>query len=152
MRGETVAAALTAAGRLDLGRAADGHKRGLFCGMGVCQDCLVGIDDGPSERACLTKVSEGMRVYTLDYRTRVPEMATGFASKPSDTTRHCDVLVVGAGPAGLALADVVAREKLAVVVVDERPEPGGQYFKQLALSYGFKQSSPTDAQYANGRE
>ncbi|RJL05994.1 sarcosine oxidase subunit alpha [Paracoccus siganidrum] len=38
---------------------------------------------------------------------------------------HCDVLVVGAGPAGLAAARAAAAEGLRVVLVDENAEVGG---------------------------
>ncbi len=38
---------------------------------------------------------------------------------------HCDVLVVGAGPSGLAAAHAAGRTGARVLVVDERPEPGG---------------------------
>ncbi len=38
---------------------------------------------------------------------------------------YCDVLVVGAGPAGLAAARAAAVDGLKVVVVDENTEPGG---------------------------
>ena len=38
---------------------------------------------------------------------------------------HCDVLIVGAGPAGLAAARSAAVEGLSVVLVDENAEPGG---------------------------
>ncbi|MBZ9935753.1 (2Fe-2S)-binding protein [Mesorhizobium sp. BR1-1-16] len=40
------------------------EPRGLFCGMGVCFDCLVTIDGRPGVRACVTPVSDGMRVET----------------------------------------------------------------------------------------
>ena len=42
--GESVAAALTAAGVTVFRRTRSGAERGMFCGMGVCQDCLVRID------------------------------------------------------------------------------------------------------------
>ena len=38
---------------------------------------------------------------------------------------HCDVLVIGAGPSGLAAAHAAGRTGARVLVVDERPEPGG---------------------------
>ena len=41
-----------------------GATRGVFCGMGVCFDCLVVIDGEPSRRACVTFAREGMRVET----------------------------------------------------------------------------------------
>jgi predicted molibdopterin-dependent oxidoreductase YjgC len=63
--GETVAIALLAAGqrgfRLTTRRA---EPRGLFCGMGVCFDCLVRVDGRPNVRACQIPVAEGMRVET----------------------------------------------------------------------------------------
>ncbi len=39
--GETVAAALVEAGELGLRETREGTCRGIFCGMGVCQECLV---------------------------------------------------------------------------------------------------------------
>jgi predicted molibdopterin-dependent oxidoreductase YjgC len=63
--GETVAAALLAAGQRVLrltGRR--GEPRGLFCGMGVCFDCLVQVDGRPNVRACQTPAAEGLRVET----------------------------------------------------------------------------------------
>lgn len=65
--GETVAAALLAAGVRTL-RVTEkrGSPRGLFCGMGVCFDCLVTVDGRPHLRACLTRAEAGMRVQTQD--------------------------------------------------------------------------------------
>ncbi|HWT80037.1 MAG TPA: (2Fe-2S)-binding protein [Candidatus Methylomirabilis sp.] len=63
--GETVAAALIAAGRPILRRTDRSNApRGVYCGIGVCFDCLVGIDDRPRVRACQTPVAPGMRVDT----------------------------------------------------------------------------------------
>ncbi|MDO4904386.1 MAG: sarcosine oxidase subunit alpha family protein [Lautropia sp.] len=41
------------------------------------------------------------------------------------TYAHCDVLVVGAGPAGLAAAVAAGRQGARVIVVDNQPEFGG---------------------------
>ncbi|MCC6006520.1 MAG: (2Fe-2S)-binding protein [Rhodobacteraceae bacterium] len=38
---------------------------------------------------------------------------------------HCDLLIAGAGPAGLMAAQVAARAGLRVMIVDEGTEPGG---------------------------
>jgi len=63
--GESIAAALFAAGvRITRWTARTGSPRGYFCGMGVCQDCLVTVDGSPNVRACMTTVREGLRVET----------------------------------------------------------------------------------------
>jgi hypothetical protein len=66
--GESVAAALVADGRNDLStRTTDaGDRRGLFCGMGVCFDCLAVVDGVPNTRACVTWVQEGMVISRQD--------------------------------------------------------------------------------------
>ena len=58
--GESVAAALMADDDLELRTTAGGEPRGLFCGIGVCFDCLVIVDGVPSTRACITWVADGM--------------------------------------------------------------------------------------------
>src|SRR5229473_652391 len=60
--GETIAAALAAADIVAVRRTRSGAPRGPFCGMGVCFDCLVTVDDKPSQRACLTRVEAGMDI------------------------------------------------------------------------------------------
>ena len=60
--GETVAAAVMAAGGLELRRTEDGSPRGYFCGMGVCFDCVMVVDGVPSTRTCVTWVRDGMTV------------------------------------------------------------------------------------------
>ena len=40
------------------------EPRGLYCGMGVCFDCLVSIDGCFGVRACLQQVRDGMQVKT----------------------------------------------------------------------------------------
>ena len=46
------------------------------------------------------------------------------------TMEHIQVVIVGAGPAGLAAAAEASRAGAQVVVLDEQPTPGGQYLRQ----------------------
>jgi hypothetical protein len=65
--GESVAVALLAAGRrrLRLSPRA-GAPRGLLCGMGICQECVV-VVDGCTVPSCLLPSREGMRVFEKRY-------------------------------------------------------------------------------------
>ena len=59
--GETIAGALTAAGRRVFRHSEKrGGPRGVFCGIGICFDCLVTVDGQPSQRACLARVAAGV--------------------------------------------------------------------------------------------
>lgn len=63
--GETVAAALLAAGRHSLRRTSRfGEPRGVYCGMGVCFDCVMIVNGIPNVRTCQTRVGTGMTVRT----------------------------------------------------------------------------------------
>lgn len=63
--GQTVGAALWAHGiRSWRTTRFGGRPRGLFCGIGVCFDCLVEIEGHPDRRACLEPAAEGLTVRT----------------------------------------------------------------------------------------
>ena len=62
--GDTIAAALARAGILVLRRSRRDTPRGLYCGIGLCHECLVAYDDEGTVRACVTMARPGMRVRT----------------------------------------------------------------------------------------
>lgn len=63
--GQTVGAVLWAAGVRSWRTTREGGApRGLFCGIGVCFDCLVTIDGEPNQRACQVPARPGMVVTT----------------------------------------------------------------------------------------
>ncbi|GAA2058513.1 (2Fe-2S)-binding protein [Catenulispora yoronensis] len=65
--GQTVGGALLAAGVLSWRTTrVNGRPRGLFCGIGVCFDCLVTVNGEPNVRACLVPVSHGDVVVTQE--------------------------------------------------------------------------------------
>lgn len=65
--GQSIGAALIAAGHRSwrVTRFA-GAPRGIFCGIGICFDCLVTVNDRPNRRACLVAVQPADRVTTQD--------------------------------------------------------------------------------------
>lgn len=63
--GETIAASLVGGGILALrSTVRRGDLRGMYCGIGLCHECLVTVDGVPNVRACLTPVRDGMRIET----------------------------------------------------------------------------------------
>ncbi|WP_082634373.1 (2Fe-2S)-binding protein [Arthrobacter alpinus] len=63
--GQTVAAVLIEAGITSWRTTRkEGRPRGLFCGIGICFDCLVTADGVPNQRACLTPARDGMALKT----------------------------------------------------------------------------------------
>lgn len=65
--GQTIAAALWAAGitswRTTRG---SGEPRGVFCGIGVCFDCLVTVNGRANQRACLVRAEAGDVIRTQE--------------------------------------------------------------------------------------
>lgn len=145
-KGDSIAAALTASKISRFRRTVSGAERGIFCGMGVCNDCLVEVDGTRSRRACMTAVTQGMVVSSQD-----DNQFGALREPPSANPEHletADVLVVGAGPAGLTAALVCCRAGATVVVVDERDALGGQYFKPR--SPGARHKDGEDSQHRAG--
>ncbi len=64
--GITVAAAMLNAGEDAFRDSVSGAPRGPVCGMGICFECRVTIDGARGRRACLERVSPGMRVTTRE--------------------------------------------------------------------------------------
>jgi predicted molibdopterin-dependent oxidoreductase YjgC len=58
--GQTIAGVLLGAGRREWRTtSASGAPRGVFCGIGVCFDCLVEVNGLRDVRACLRRAQDG---------------------------------------------------------------------------------------------
>jgi glycine/D-amino acid oxidase-like deaminating enzyme/bacterioferritin-associated ferredoxin len=136
LAGERFVDALAASGIAAISRR-DGSLRGQFCGMGVCSECLITIDGRAGERACLAKVRGGERVISGLPRGTADDPLAPLCPDPASTGAEeivTDVLVIGAGPAGISAAIAAARTGAAVTILDERSDVGGQYLKPLGAS------------------
>ena len=66
--------------------------------------------------------------------------------------KRYDVIVIGAGPAGLSAAVQAAEQGMSVIVFDENEKPGGQLFKQIHKFFGSKEHKAKVREiYGDGR-
>lgn len=63
-----------------------------------------------------------------------------------------DMIVIGAGPAGLSAAIEAAKKGLKPIVFDENARPGGQLFKQIHKFFGSKEHKAKERGFKIGEE
>lgn len=66
--------------------------------------------------------------------------------------KRYDLIVIGAGPAGLSAAIEAAKRGLNTIVFDENKKPGGQLFKQIHKFFGSKEHKAKIRGYKIGQE
>ncbi|NIK56041.1 FAD-dependent oxidoreductase [Kribbella shirazensis] len=134
--GQTVAAVLLANGS-DTWRTTRVHNRprGIFCGIGACHDCLITVNGLADVRACQRTIADGDAI-TTQHGAALPttsstQSAPAAKAGAGPVVRVAEVVVVGAGPAGIAAALAAADGGAEVLVVDNGRAVGGQYNRQL---------------------
>jgi len=61
--GQSIAAALIASDNRQLRATRFGNEpRSIFCGIGICFDCVVVVDGVANQRSCLVEAKQGMKV------------------------------------------------------------------------------------------
>ncbi|MEQ4720585.1 2Fe-2S iron-sulfur cluster-binding protein [Nonomuraea sp. B19D2] len=125
--GDTLASALLANGVRQVATSVKlGRPRGVFSAGSEEPSALVQIEapfPEPMLTATTVELYDGLVASGLPGQGRLA--AEPDPARYDAIHAHCDVLVVGAGPAGLAAARDAARTGARVILADERPEPGG---------------------------
>lgn len=67
-------------------------------------------------------------------------------------SEHTDLLIVGAGPAGMAAAVTARRHGLSVRVVDDQPAPGGQIWRGIETVAATSRAKRLGQSYLSGTE
>ena len=65
--------------------------------------------------------------------------------------REVELLIVGAGPAGLSAACEAAKAGVQVMIIDENLRPGGQLFKQIHKFFRFQSTPGGNKRISNWR-
>ncbi|MFD9813445.1 2Fe-2S iron-sulfur cluster-binding protein [Streptomyces sp. NPDC059080] len=125
--GDTVASALLAHGLIGIAPSPyRGRPRGIV-GAGVEDPGALLRVEGPCAESMLpattVELYDGLRATTLSGRGRLDP--TPDPAVYDKKYVHTDVLVVGAGPAGLAAAAAASRAGARVLLIEDRPDTGG---------------------------
>ncbi|MDC0770520.1 sarcosine oxidase subunit alpha family protein [Streptomyces sp. HD] len=126
-RGDTLASALLANGVIQAGTSIKlGRPRGIFSAGVEEPNAVVQIEEPfpePMLPATTVELYDGLVASSLPGQGR---LATAPDPARYDAVHaHCDLLIVGAGPAGLAAAATAARTGARVILADDQPELGG---------------------------
>ncbi|GAB2995428.1 2Fe-2S iron-sulfur cluster-binding protein [Amycolatopsis acidiphila] len=126
-RGDTLASALLANGVHQVATSIRfGRPRGILSAGAEEPNALVQLEEPvpePMLGATTVELFDGLVARGLPGQGRLA--AQPDPARYDGKHVHCDVLVVGAGPAGLVAALTAARGGARVVLVDDQPEPGG---------------------------
>ena len=111
----------------------DGGAQGIYCANGQCSQCAL-IIDGVPLKSCIVPLKEGMELHSVE---GLPEL---LETDPPDVNapeiHETDVLIVGAGPAGMAAAVELGRTGLKVILVDDKDRLGGKLVLQTHKFFG----------------
>ncbi len=116
----------------------DGSPQGLFCSNGQCSQCNV-IVNGIPVKACMTALKEGMIIESCNGLPELPAEDHPVDVGDSEII-DIEVLVIGAGPAGLSAAKTIGEYKLKIILVDDKDRLGGKLVLQTHKFFGSQKN------------
>ncbi|MDR1414448.1 MAG: FAD-dependent oxidoreductase [Odoribacteraceae bacterium] len=135
--GLTIAAALHRAGFPVHSHSLEGRPRSLACGIGKCGACEM-LVDGKPRRVCVTKV-DGIKEVREILPDEMPPIPAPSSETPSRRVLHARVVIIGAGPAGLAAREEFKRNGINAIIIDNNDKVGGQFNMQTHQFFFFEQ-------------
>lgn len=131
----TIAAALHQAGFPVHSHSLTGRERSLDCGIGKCGACEM-LVDGVVKRICITKVNGVKKVEEIP----PAYLPANSPDKPAESVKiyKTAVVIIGAGPAGLACREQLNKLNIPNIVIDNNASIGGQFTMQTHQFFFFE--------------
>ncbi|MBS3767423.1 MAG: (2Fe-2S)-binding protein [Candidatus Cloacimonetes bacterium] len=134
-KGEMLASALIANGIKIFGHhAKDDSPQGIFCANGQCAQCTV-IANGRPIKSCMTPVEKNMMVEPCEGLPELPNIDVKPEFKEISEI-ETEVLIIGAGPAGLSAGLELAKNDTSIIIADDKMDIGGKLVLQTHKFFG----------------
>jgi sarcosine oxidase subunit alpha len=147
--GDTLASALLANDVRVIGKSVErGRPRGIYAAGAEEPNAYLRVrhPDGtlePLVRATRVQLTDGLQAWSTSGKAALDDGLSEFgagadAMQPryDKVYAHCEVLVVGGGPAGLSAALAAGRTGARVLLVDDQPELGGSLLAEAVAGAG----------------
>ncbi|MHA2282210.1 MAG: FAD-dependent oxidoreductase [Promethearchaeota archaeon] len=112
----------------------DRSPQGLFCANGQCSQCNV-IANGIPVKACMTPLIEDMVIESCNGLPELPAEDVPVDTGDSEII-DIEVLVIGAGPAGLSATRILGENDLNIILIDDKARLGGKLVLQTHKFFG----------------
>ncbi|MFX1326687.1 MAG: FAD-dependent oxidoreductase [Promethearchaeota archaeon] len=115
----------------------DNSPQGIFCANGQCAQCNV-IANGIPVKACMTPIKENMIIESCNGLPELPPIDSDVIVGDSEII-DIEVLVIGAGPAGLSATKILGENSVEVILIDDKAELGGKLVLQTHKFFGSQE-------------
>jgi NADPH-dependent 2,4-dienoyl-CoA reductase/sulfur reductase-like enzyme/Fe-S-cluster-containing hydrogenase component 2 len=112
----------------------DSSPQGMFCANGQCSQCTV-VTNGIPVKACMTPLQNNMVIESCNGLPELPteDETVGIEDPEIIST---ELLIIGAGPAGLSATKILGENNLDVILVDDKDRLGGKLVLQTHKFFG----------------
>ena len=115
----------------------DSSPQGIFCANGQCSQCNV-IVNGVSVKACMTNLKKGMIIESCNGLPELPAINIPISFRDPKIL-STEVLVIGAGPAGLSATKILGENNINVLLIDDKNLVGGKLVLQTHKFFGSQE-------------
>ena len=146
--GDTVSSALIRNGIKNFREDKSKNFRGVYCNMGICNECIVEINGNQSVKACTKKIFNDDKIFRQKYNADLPLLKKDIQLEK--TIINYDILIIGAGPGGIGSSLGLKSSNKKIALIDEKESIGGQYYKKLSKIFTIKSYRKLEGQIKEG--